>query len=151
MVTTEGQSPHLYNLFTDASFASRCDAFFSFTGIVLAFWGVPIFWKSTKQGIFAEPTCQAEFLAAAEGLACTERLGFLGFSQSDILGDDGMPSKLTLWVDSKSAQMAIAAPEPTQKTRHYALMYLKVRAHAKNQSWRTQILSHRGPEGRRTD
>ena len=93
---------------------------------------MPILWKSTKQSVIAESTCQAEYIAAAEGLASTEKLGLLEFFQKDELEDGGLPSPLTLWVDSRSAKMAMCAPEPTSKTRHYVLKFLKVRTHAQS-------------------
>ena len=123
-------TPPPYNLYTDASFASAKDGYYSVSGAALTFWGTPIAWRSSKQTILAQSTCQAEYIGAAEGLAMTEKYGFLEFYSHSSTMDGGLPAHMTLWVDSTSAMTAMKSAEPTAKTRHYVLKFLAVRQFA---------------------
>ena len=96
----------------------------------MCLYGTPIGWKSSKQGILAQSTCQAEYIAAAEGLAIVEKMGYLEFFRNSTISTGGLPGRLTLWLDSQSACLAMRSPEPTPGTRHYVLKYLFVRNYA---------------------
>ena len=116
-----------FNLFTDASWASARDSFYSVSGAVLTYKGSLVWWKSSRQTIQAESTCQAEFISAADALKEIDKLGFLTFFLGGKQSEGGYPDDLTLWIDSTSAKAAAESSEPTSKTRHYVLRYFKVR------------------------
>ena len=53
---TKSEPPKI-NLFTDASFASKCDGHYSVSGFMVTYHGAPLRWKSTKQSLLAKSTC----------------------------------------------------------------------------------------------
>ena len=66
------------NLIADSAFAPKKDALYSCPGTLLLHHGAPIYWKSTRQKLKAHSACQAEYIAASDGIAAVERMGFLG-------------------------------------------------------------------------
>ena len=107
------------NLFVDASFALAAGGYYSVSGGVLLYKSTPIWWKSTVQSVRAGSTCEAEFIAASDGLGAIERLGFLEFFAQASATLGGYPSWLTLWTDSSSAKAAAASEIPTKRTHHF--------------------------------
>ncbi len=124
-----GSDVPILNLFSDASFGSGSDEFHSVTGTLLLYRGVPLYWKSSKQGILSYSTCQAEWIAASDSIRFCENLGFLNF----YLGEEGwggLPQNLTIWLDSDSAIKVAKSDELTSKTKHYVLRYHQVRQYS---------------------
>ena len=78
-----------WNIFSDASFASVKDGFYSVSGMILCFEGTPILWKTAKQSILAQSTCEAEYIAAADALKAVERVGYLEFFRKMELSKGG--------------------------------------------------------------
>ena len=63
----------------------------------------------------------------SDGINAVEKLGFLEFFSGPGTQLGEIPKDLTLWVDNEAAIKSAVAPEPTKKTRHYVLRYMKVR------------------------
>ena len=132
--TTYGHDGHgqkvalgLFNLFTDASFAAKVDNHYSVNGLLLYYGGTPVAWKSGRQTIRSESTCQAEWIACAEGLKWVERMGFLEFFQKNYSPTNPIPDTLTLWTDSESVEACALQKEPKPASRHFILREFKVR------------------------
>ena len=116
-----------FNLFTDASFAAKIDDHYSVNGLLLYYAGTPVAWKSGRQSIRSESTCQAEWIACAEGLKWIERMGFLTFFQQKYDQTAPIPDSMTLWTDSESVEACALAIEAKPASRHFILREYKVR------------------------
>jgi hypothetical protein len=118
-------------LFNDASFASNVDSYYSNTGSVLFVHGTPIAWKSGRQKIRAHSTCEAEWIAAADGISWAAQVSFLGFFEGEPSNVTGkLPEDLLIMCDNKSAVMVAKTEEVKPKSRHYALRLFRVREEA---------------------
>jgi hypothetical protein len=124
-----------HNLFVDASFAAVVDNYYSVSGIVLYHRGTPIAWKSGRQTIRTHSTCEAEWVAAAEGLKWCDKMGYLEFFNKNYNKSTAIPRDLTLWTDSQSVEACVLAKETKKNSRHFVLREFKVTEFAeKNKS-----------------
>jgi hypothetical protein len=118
-------------LFNDASLASNVDSYYSNTGSVLFVHGTPVAWKSGRQKIRAHSTCEAEWIAAADGISWASQVSFLEFFEGKTCNvNTELPKDLIIMCDNKSAVMVAKTEEVKPKSRHYALRLLKVRDEA---------------------
>jgi hypothetical protein len=115
------------NLFTDASFASKVDQYYSVCGMLLILHGTPIAWKSVKQTVRAESTCEAEWISASEGLKWVRSMGFLPFFTNDYNSEQQLPDSLRCWIDSLSALAITKSDQVQPRSHHYALRLHRVR------------------------
>ena len=115
-------------LFNDASFASNVDCYYSSSGSVLFLHGTPIAWKSGRQKIRAHSTCEAEWIAASDGISWASQISFLEFFEGKTVNLDAkLPDDLIVMCDNKSAVVVAKTDEVKPKSRHYALRLFRVR------------------------
>jgi hypothetical protein len=129
----------VHNLFVDASFAATVDNYYSVSGIILYYRGSPIAWKSGRQTIRTHSTCEAEWVAAAEGLKWLDRMGFLEFFSTKYSNSRPIPADLTLWTDSQSVEACVLAAENKKNSRHFILREFRVMEFAKNNKSRLRF------------
>ena len=96
-------------------------------GLLLYYCGTPVAWKSGRQKIRSESTCQAEWIACAEGLKWVERMGYLSFFSTKYDQTVPIPPDMTLWTDSESVEACSLAVEAKPASRHFILRNFKVR------------------------
>ena len=124
------KSEHL--LFNDASFASHVDSFYSNSGSVLFIHGTPVAWRSGRQKIRAQSTCEAEWIAASDGLSWVQQISCLEFFEGAAGNlDTTLPADLLIMCDNKSAVRVAKTEEVKPKSRHYALRLFRVRDEGK--------------------
>ena len=128
-----------HNLFVDASFAAVVDNYYSVSGLILYHRGAPIAWKSGRQTIRTHSTCEAEWVAAAEGLKWLDRMGFLEFLNTKYSKSRSIPTDLTLWTDSQSVEACVLAAENKKNSRHFILREFRVMEFAKNNKSRLRF------------
>ncbi len=118
-------------LFNDASFASMVDSFYSNSGSVLFVHGTPVAWRSGRQKIRAHSTCEAEWIAASDGLAWVKQISCLEFFSGAVGNvETVLPKDLLIMCDNKSAVLIAKTEEIKPKSRHYALRLFRVRDEA---------------------
>ena len=99
--------------FTDASFG--CDSGRSQSGVIVLFGGCPVGWLSLTQPFTTLSTCEAELVAACEGLAVTQALLPLW---GEITG--ATPTWLS-YTDSVSCAAILLYPSGNWRTKHLRL------------------------------
>jgi hypothetical protein len=113
-----------YVSFSDASIATG-SKMHSVSGLALFYRGCLYAWKSSRQTIRAYNTCEAEYVAAADGFAWLEirrpPLEFL----------EGKTVEIPHFVDSSSAIQVANCEEPKDKSRHFRLRWWRVRDNAR--------------------
>jgi hypothetical protein len=117
----------VHHLFSDASFASSVDDYYSNSGSVLYVHGTPIAWRSGRQTIRAVSTTEAEWIAAADGLTWVKLISRLEFFSSESNISVELPTDMLILRDNKSAVIVAKCEEIKPKSRHYALRMLNVR------------------------
>ena len=117
----------VHHLFSDASFASSIDNYYSNSGSVLFVHGTPIAWRSGRQTIRATSTTEAEWIAASDGLTWVKLISCLEFFSSESNISVKLPKDMLILRDNKSAVIVAKCEEIKPKSRHYALRMLNVR------------------------
>jgi len=130
----DGRDLPLLNVFSDAGFANNIKCLHSTSGSIGYWRGVPIYWRSQRQGVRAYSTAESEYIACSDTLVVSEHNDFLSFFQR-------LPSKLVqtsygvspsvedaiVWVDNESAIATAKSTDSKPRSRHYALRYVRVR------------------------
>jgi hypothetical protein len=117
-------------LFNDASFASNVDSYYSNSGSVLYLHGTPVAWRSGRQKIRAQSTCEAEWIAASDGLSWCSQISCLEFFERKGTNIEAqLPDDLIIMCDNKSAVSVAKTGEVKPKSRHYALRLFRLRDH----------------------
>ena len=93
----------VHHLFSDASFASSVDDYYSNSGSVLYVHGTPIAWRSGRQTIRAVSTTEAEWIAAADGLTWVKLISRLEFFSRGSNISAELPKDMLILCDNKSA------------------------------------------------
>ena len=107
------------------------DSFYSNSGSVLFVHGTPVAWRSGRQKIRAHSTCEAEWIAASDGLAWVKQISCLEFFSGAIGNvETVLPKDLLIMCDNKSAVLIAKTEEIKPKSRHYALRLFRVRDEA---------------------
>ena len=121
---TRSDDPALANrlfLFTDATWADCEDTRKSTTGIVLHLNGGPTSWKSKRQPIIAQSSCESEIIAATYGAneACFVR---------ELLAEIGLPSHtIRAYEDNTSTrQLANDPGKLRNRSKHFELRFMVV-------------------------
>ena len=130
----DGQAvpPSEHLLFNDASFAANVDSYYSNSGSVLYVHGTPVAWRSGRQKVRAQSTCEAEWIAAADGLTWVSQVSCLEFfSGKDDNIEAKLPEDLLIMCDNRSAVLVAKTEEVCPKSRHFALRLIRVRDESK--------------------
>ena len=126
------------NAFTDASYANCLRTLRSTSGSILYYHGTPVLWKTSRQGVRAYSTGEAEYIGCSDLIIITEQNDWFQFFEElpneIVKPNNGVypSSDKILWVDNTSAIAVAKSEEYKPKSRHYALRYLRVRDHAKD-------------------
>ena len=105
---------------TDSDYAGDVNTRRSTTGYLFQLSGGPISWASTKQKTIALSTCEAEYMAACEGVK--EAIWLKGLSTS--LGySDVYPESITVYGDNQGAIDLSHNPEHHKQTKHIDIRY----------------------------
>lgn len=125
------------NLFSDAGFANCLKTMRSTSGSICYYRSVPVFWRSSKQGVRAYSTAESEYIACSDTIILSEHNDFLDFFRpvpSEMVyskhGVSPDKSKAVLWVDNQSAIATAQDKDFKPRSRNYALRYLRVRDYA---------------------
>jgi hypothetical protein len=115
--------------FSDNDFAGDLDSRKSTTGVFFFLSNSPITWRSTKQGVVAQSSCEAEYVAtvnaACQGLWLRRVLGELECNDLVVPG---------LLVDNRSAVALIKNPVLSGRSKHIDVKYHLVRESAEQGS-----------------
>ena len=121
---TRDGDPALQNrlfLFTDATWADCEDSRKSTTGMVLQLNGGPVSWKSKRQPIIAQSSCESEIIAATYGAneACFVR---------ELLVEIGLPPHVVrAYEDNTSAkQLADDPGKLRNRSKHFELRFMVI-------------------------
>ena len=107
----------------DSDFAADLDKRRSLTGYVFTVSGCAVNWNATLQGVVAQSTTEAEYMAIDE--ACKESVWLKGLF-ADLCGDD---TCINLFYDSQSAIYLTKDQMFHVRTKHIDVKYHYVRAH----------------------
>jgi hypothetical protein len=113
--------------FSDANFAGDIDARKSTTWVIFFLANSPITWKSTKQKVVAQSSCESEYIAAANA---TCQALWLAQVLAEVQGST--PSTPLLRVDNKSAIALIKNPVLHGQSKHIEVKYHLVRESVEN-------------------
>jgi hypothetical protein len=106
--------------YTDASFVTNPDDLRSQSGYVFTLNGGAFSWKSSKQGIVAESTTEAEYIAASkaakEGIWIKKFMILLGVVQS-------VKGPMEIYCDNNGAIAQAKEPRSHQKNKHLLRKY----------------------------
>ncbi len=123
-----------FTVFSDAGFASCKLTFRSTSGSVCYYRSVPIVWRSSKQGVRAYSTAEAEYIGASDTIVLTESNNFMSFFkpfptniQESKFGLTSEQEDSVIWVDNTSAVATVKVQDLRPKSRHYGLHYHRVR------------------------
>ena len=110
-----------YEVYTDASFASREDRR-SVSGFTVQMAGCSVSWSSRKQDCISQHTGEAELVALSEGIKESEWIYFL-------LREIGMELKVPVqvWCDSVTAIASVKNPGNHRATKHIEVRHLYAR------------------------
>ena len=108
-------------MFVDATWADCLDTRRSTTGFVGMLNGGPVCWKSQKQPIVAQSSCEAEFIAACKG---ANEVCFL----RDLLGEWGYEQGVTrMYEDNTAAKQLAHNPGALRdRSKHFELRWFKL-------------------------
>ena len=103
--------------YVDSDFAADLDKRRSLTGYVFTVSGCAVSWKATLQGVVAQSTTEAEYMAIAE--ACKESVWLKGLF-AELCGDD---TCINLFCDSQSAIYLTKDQMFHERTKHIDVKY----------------------------
>jgi len=125
--------PSPFHLFCDASGYTPTDEGYSIGGFCFTLFGTVVGWKSRRQTIRASSTCEAEYIAIADGVAWAEVWGYLTFFvysyKSRDLSQGGLPEATLIWTDSMSARDIALSDMNRPKARWLAIRWYVVKDH----------------------
>jgi hypothetical protein len=111
--------------FTDSDFAGDVDSRKSTSGVFFFLNESPVTWQSTKQSMVAQSSCEAEYVAAANG-ACQAL--WLSRVLGELEGDKVVVP--ALMVDNQSAVALMKNPVLSGRSKHIEVKYHLVRESA---------------------
>ena len=101
---------------------------YSTTGIVLCMFGQPVHWRSKRQTVIPQSSCEAEIMAMNKGALTLKWFKMLA------LGDIGITSDVpVLFGDNQSAITICRDPQSSDRTRHIDDVHKKVQELVKNE------------------
>ena len=119
-----------FGLFSDASWASAVENQYSVSGMTMVVYGTPVAWRSKRQSVRADSTCQSEYIAAADAITWASSWGHLEFHIWKFKGREqalgGIPPETIHWLDSTAALDVALADEKRPKSRWMAIRWWKV-------------------------
>ena len=115
--------------YSDADFAGDSADRKSTTGAIHLYNKSPVAWTSTKQGIQALSTCEAEYIAATTAVQTTQCLRRI-LSEINLLP----PAPTPLYVDNQAAIAIAKNTAPTRKRKFIELRHHFLRAHIRRGS-----------------
>lgn len=117
-----GASDPILRVFTDADYAMCVDTRKSTSGVVITFLESPIAWISHKQGVVADSTTYAEYIAAHDG---AREVVWIRRLLSDFWCKQTGPTDL--FCDNEAAIKLITNPQFHQRTKHIDTQFHYVR------------------------
>jgi len=113
--------------FSDSDLAGDLDGRKSTTGVLFFLGDSPVSWKSAKQKVVAQSSCEAEYIAAA---AAANQGVWLARLLAEML--DSVVSRPLLRVDNKSAISLIKNPVHHDRSKHIDVKFHVIRDYAQN-------------------
>ena len=112
-------------IFVDATWATDVDDRRSTSGMVCMLNGGAISWKSKKQPIIAQSSCESEIIAATSG---ANEGAFL----RDLLDEIGCPQTCTtMYEDNQACRQLVENPGALrERSKHFELRFLKIQEYA---------------------
>ena len=112
-------------IFVDATWATDVDDRRSTSGMVCMLNGGAISWKSKKQPIIAQSSCESEIIAATSG---ANEGAFL----RDLLDEIGCPQTCTtMYEDNQACRQIVENPGALrERSKHFELRFLKIQEYA---------------------
>jgi hypothetical protein len=110
--------------YSDSNYAEDKDDRKSITGYVIFVQDGPLIWKSKKQSIVAQSTCEAEYIALAE---CIKELMWLKMALFEL----GIPvdGKVIVYVDNRAAKALANNQIDHERSKHIDIRYHLVKYH----------------------
>jgi hypothetical protein len=110
--------------YSDSNYAEDKDDRRSITGYVIFVQDGPLIWKSKKQSIVAQSTCEAEYIALAE---CIKELMWLKMALFELgIEVDG---KVIVYVDNRAAKALANNQIDHERSKHIDIRYHLVKYH----------------------